>query len=766
MRVEIVAIVVLTLIGVLSQFRIWKVIQDRRAREALAGQEKERQRDLAEEEIGRKLVAGTGREQERWEATYGEQTSSDRQHKDSGFGTRENSVRKFSMTHGEPRTSMGSGGYTVEMNNLGSSSRPSSIKFDKSSGGPSVSVSAAQADTVQQRSPQTYARLSNQNINPSGSRMSSVDITTNNGSTEYSNYHESYAVGGTPQLGQLAFESGTSYTREVGDTANVATAASSYRPPRMSLQRFSGSSLMKTISSRSKRHSRQNSTFVEPPETVSSRDDETALISPENVSGSTAKPSRHIRENSIGLSIRPEDVLVSESPVSPLDPSPGEDEQTNVHRSLDETSRRLAAEYGEESGGLNHKGGSSLEESSQQAKSLLGPLSEVPEETENNTLSRDLSEMSIGTPAEQHFGTSLPEATSKAVSVFRTKEWAKHLDRADVPETDRLSMLKPSDSMESESSEEAAAPVDIDALQQVATEISPPSASLSSADSLANLPRSPSNISRNFLSEYMASQPISTKPSRDSLKRKPVSSLSRQSSQQSDLSIRPVSLSAHKPKGVRSSSSPIVESPIEEGVEKTTFPTRYVSSPNASTTLLAQRNTMLQNKHLSPSTSRSTSYNSGFPISSSDLTSPATYHPSNPLEDDSMSLAQRRSLLQSNPQSRLPSTSYIPDRQSTYPPLLDSSARRASMLSAWRSSIQHDLSHPSTPTHETELRRANMLDEKQRERVAKAQGVQRQRSRDLQWDQAMRRTDMQDAHREVLRRMQRGVNESLRSDTA
>ncbi|MCJ1434067.1 hypothetical protein MMC27_003433 [Xylographa pallens] len=767
-RVETAAIIVLAFIGVMSQLKIWKVIQDRRDKQLMEKQEAERQRELADEEIGRRLVLGNGREQEEWEATYGDNPRPEQVHKDSGLGTEDNSIRKVSMSPAEAASSRGSQSHIIEMTPLGTSA---AAKFDKRTGGPTVSVSVAQDDEdVSYLVPRGLSleqlRASGGPSTSRGSRLNSIDITRYNTASEVKDKHKRYTISGAPDLGPLPFEKRTSFKSDNDDASSAATAASSQLPQRRSAQRFSGSSLLRKLSKRSQRHSRQRSTSVEGPD--STLRDGTSLVSttiPGRQDGVSSRESRHIRENSIGLSILPEDVFLPESPRSTVASSADHIAQANNTRwSLDETAKRLAAEYAGELGGLSDNGTSSPDDGVEQSKSLLRPLSGVPEETDYNTLSRDPSQLSKLSAPKQELEGRLPEATSKVASVYRTNEWAKHLDRADKPEVDRLSLLKPSNSQDSDEQEEPAAPVDIQALQQTATGASPPLTQQSSEESLSRAPRSPSNISRDFLSEYMASQALSSHPSKSSLSRKPVGSLSRNSSQLSDVPPRPSSLSMLKTRNLRSTSSPIVASPIEEGVEAS-FPTRYVSSPAASTTLLGKRSTMLRDKYL-PHPASST----GLPASPSDPASLAIYSAS-PLEDDNMSLAQRRSLLQAQAPHHQP---YQPHHSTTYPlpanplashPIAQQSTRRASQLAHFRSSLAADLSTPKQPTYETELRRAELLAAKHQAQVAEQQAVRRSLERDVAWGQAMRRGEMLDAHRVVMGRMQRGVNERLRSGT-
>ena len=725
--------------------------------------EEQLHREQAEEDIGRRLVAGNGREQAQWEAAYGDHAILERPQLDSGVGTEANSIRKVSISPAEPRPSGVSQGHSIELSNLDRHGRPEYIRSGKPSGGPTVSVYAAPSDE----------RV--QTVNGERSPQARASITPFR-SAEGSRYKELPAIpsephghrrSSIPRPDTLAFEGASSNMGDSDDTSSVATFSSSNGPQRRSLKRFSGSSLLKKISKRSQRRSLQRLTSDDGQNASQDQADAAALMpaTSKDREIEVSSPRRgHIRENSIGLSINPEDVLVPESDIG-LGQSFVREAQENDNTRLAEVEApQHTEEYRDESEVLDWNEASSPDEPAEQHKALLRPLSEVPEETEYNTASRGISDLSAESASRHGLEGQLPEAGPKVATVYRTNEWAKHLDRADKPEVDRLKLLKPSESQESESSEEAV-PVDMQALQ------STPLTQQSALDSYPQ-PRSPSSISRNFLSEYMATHPQSPQPrsSTDSLKRKPVGSHSRKASYPSSLNSNP--LSTLKTKNIRSSSSPIttspiVASPIEEGVETTVFPSRYVSSPLAPTgTLLSQRSSILQNKHLTPN---APALPRSPPSSVGSVPSSLSRHS---LDDDTISLSQRRSLLRAQaPTYPLPSQ-----------PSLDPSARRASQLAAWRSSLQVDLqtSPYATPDsrstvggtgsvgqamYEADMRRAQLLEEKHREQMVKQQEVLRNRERDLQWDQQMRRGDMMEAHREVLRRMQAGVNERLRLES-
>jgi hypothetical protein len=72
-KVELAATVIVAIMGVISQLRLWKVVRDRRAKEEEKRQEEQRQKDEAEAETGRRLEANNMKERMEWEAKYGDQ---------------------------------------------------------------------------------------------------------------------------------------------------------------------------------------------------------------------------------------------------------------------------------------------------------------------------------------------------------------------------------------------------------------------------------------------------------------------------------------------------------------------------------------------------------------------------------------------------------------------------------------------------------------------------------------------------------------------
>lgn len=75
MRVETVVIVLACMVGILSQLRLWKVVQDHHRKRQEARQDNERQRDIVEAALGRQLERQNHRDRSEWERQYGDDWS-------------------------------------------------------------------------------------------------------------------------------------------------------------------------------------------------------------------------------------------------------------------------------------------------------------------------------------------------------------------------------------------------------------------------------------------------------------------------------------------------------------------------------------------------------------------------------------------------------------------------------------------------------------------------------------------------------------------
>ncbi|KIH92923.1 hypothetical protein SPBR_02222 [Sporothrix brasiliensis 5110] len=131
-RVELAAIILLFLAGVVSQLKLWRLVQERRAKRDAERLEDEQKLAKEEEIVGRQVEAANARDREAWEASYGDGTyvppppaTADDQHGsgDSGVGSMDSekqtarsqttsiyrqSRQPYSEGEGEPQEEAGS----------------------------------------------------------------------------------------------------------------------------------------------------------------------------------------------------------------------------------------------------------------------------------------------------------------------------------------------------------------------------------------------------------------------------------------------------------------------------------------------------------------------------------------------------------------------------------------------------------------------------------------------------------------------------------
>ncbi|KAF9894064.1 hypothetical protein FE257_009037 [Aspergillus nanangensis] len=70
-RVELAATVIIAILGIISQLRLWNVVRERRRKEDELRAEEQRKKDEAEAEVGRRLEENNMKERLAWEAQYG-----------------------------------------------------------------------------------------------------------------------------------------------------------------------------------------------------------------------------------------------------------------------------------------------------------------------------------------------------------------------------------------------------------------------------------------------------------------------------------------------------------------------------------------------------------------------------------------------------------------------------------------------------------------------------------------------------------------------
>ena len=767
-RVEIACIILLFVVGIMSQLKIWKVIKEGRDRKTAKLQDEEQRREQNEEELGRRVEDISNRERAQWEAAYGDKEQPLIQHVDSGIGSEElGSTGKGSTSIIETRRLAGPSDQAMEMENLDLGIRnkgDGSISKigDKVQDDRRRTITLGQEDDVDIGAvhPGNFAATALKGgFSPESISVSDLDDlpdATERTALALRDDHEDEsawplptntvrAVSASPQITPLPFRVPSLDSDEDASSMAVSVASENF-PTRVS-KRLSGASLFKPLSKQS-RH------FIIAPcseealavlQEDSDRKYSLAVGTTVNELSSNPKERRNSTEErgKARISIRRKPVPSASS---------------RSHYSL-LTGKAVYAQ--------------TQRQSDEDMQSL------------NPTKSVVASEASSKRPPCTSLSEHLPRGGSPLITTYRTNEWAKHLDRAERPGLDELEPAGSALGSVTMHVEEDPRPVDVEGLQQTAgiarSARKSPLSRLSggsqqpstggrplmmSKDSLPNLHRRQVNADPS-VSAY--SQSLARTPSQTSLQSLPTSSyLPHQASMTSAIQA-PSMLATRTLRGTSAqlTGQALVESPIEEGVESS-FPPRF-TAPMPNNTLIAKRDTMIRNKHSFMSLAHP-------PLSAADYTAEmmpndSASTPSNrasSLDDDSISLSQRRSLLRqgkrhtSLPQTQTSSPYDFPQHPRSASAVTDLE-RRDLILASWRSAVKQELNSDTIPQIQSEIdaRRTEMMNERYQSGLNRQQRAMTASYRESIIDQAMRRGDMLDLHREAMRKMQAAANKNV-----
>ena len=785
-RVEIAGMVILTFVGVLSQMRIWKVVRERRQRNETERLEANRERDELEAELGRRLEDSNAHEREQWEGKDGKSING------SGTGTSASSTRKIS-TSVESKGVRDSTVETIELDPLPASSAlsepVSKTDTDGHEEGKSIQVDTKEVVPTPTSDRESRTLTSNGPANDFLEGQEAL-MSNNKPSERITDAAKKPAYSG-PTIVPLPFNVPTNNNED--DAASIATYASSRRESRRFSHRFSGSYLSRKLSQRSDRLSMQSSTSLEALTDGVSRD----MRSLDSQSGSQVSEVTDRAEDSI----RPErkdlhDVqFFFEAPAQEtLHPSSLERSSdtvgTPVLHSTEPSSEVLAAPSNMASrteDELNKPATNTTLLGTSAPADAVAHISSVrlddQEQLPGNDEASKEEEPVVGTPhsPSRNLSEILPaENASKIVMQYRTNEWAKHLEKADEPEFDNMDSVGPI-------VEEPSTILNAEQLLQtpLTAEISPALTSfetrrISTSRSSSTGVRGPTRVP-SFSVEDTTLSP----KARASLNNVPRSSSRNSMRKQSRVSSFHNDPNRSSPRPhlstKRSSSTPLATSTIDEDAEFTFSP---VPSPLPTDTLMAHRNTMLRNKSLTGS-SRPVS-SSIYPSTPSEgssspgLSQNSSFTSLNP-QDDNAPLSSRRAYIQrtSSTQSfqsaisQRPTPSPSPSQQQlrlqqplSRSPSTDPTLRRESMLAAWRSSLNQDMAAARAPEQEVQARREEMWQERAQERSRReSENVKAKKGGWRRESTGMGAKEMNDAHREVLRRMQAGANKALGGGT-
>ena len=763
-RVEIACIVVVFLLGLVSQFKLWKVIKARRAKAEEDRKRVEDERLEAEAAVGRDIEANNERERAEWEASYGEKHSA-QVHIDSGVGS---SVETFGKDQYSIREK------EVDPNEL-------SDIMERESG--SISGDHRASGTIPEGVVEIGERSGCTSLDSATKPHNDSDADQED-TLENNDDGKAY-VAGAPEVVPLPFRVPTDEQDQEVDLEGKteATAILDNVAPNhgvaIPLQKLSLMRLNEQYASNVPgAHNDQASSVAANADDIAALDDippgqqsnRHSLATLSVLDADPLGPPKEAHAQSRPISMASD--LVMEEAVE-------EDDDEALHREpvvIDQAAAPVNVQ--------SSKPASSATKSDRRL-SNASKTSKTPASSDGHPAS-----------VSEHLVEQLPAQLSKIALTYRTNEWAKHIAGADHPEHGE-ELERPSSpgvQVDTNFPEEIAKPVDVEALQQTNF----------SNDPIVPV-HTPSKTSKKSKRNSRQSEPGNVHSRRTSTQSiTPVYAFGRSPSQQSTNQRDSISASPVKPKhgSVRKSSMPLtnqtlVESPIEDAPE--TFQQRDLkrnsdphNNPLASASasnLLDERNNMLQRRPTSTSfngfrstpalvmmsgaipedqATRSPEQRSGF-------ISPTQSSPTLPnFEDENMTLSQRRSLMQFSNSLQQPTTTTTTTpthkpRPSIYSTLAydshqparhpsTTSVQQSARLNQWRQTLEADV-QAKQPTRVVETNaRQNMIDDRRQSEMRHAKKKEEESRRQSAIDEAMRRGQLDGAHRDAMRKMQAKAN--------
>ncbi|KAF8536135.1 hypothetical protein BDD12DRAFT_852450 [Trichophaea hybrida] len=747
MKVEIAGIFVIFAIGVMSQMKLWKILQERREAKDVVRRQQIADLEAVNEESGKRVEAEYQTERKRWEAAYGDRDKSDSNlsgssrpitggsKTDSGLG--DDDIREsgeitqgFVETNEMKKTREGH----VQTMEAGG---PSGLSTEKQSnileqphgemgtllGVEEASLPPLVVDEDTSQSPKNSPPASRRNSSQSQKQIGKDNSGVTQLPDQVVQADECPNVPPTPAVIPLPLPI-LCEEDDDDDVSSVATRADSDhfslgpRSPQMDLSHL--------------------------------------RLSMVSASSLAATCDERLEEEDAGLPELAEKTAKSPLSSDPTNDTPSDD-SANVEASATNqlNSSKVRGSLESSSLGTNTVGNStpnstppplSNAESVAQQPTPLLPQDLVPASYPKSKSSSSVSRHDIQIQC------------SKVVKTYRTNEWAKHLAEADKPELDELPVTQAVES------DEKPAPLDIQELKGTADTIPKPISRNESRGSIYNTAVGPSAA-------------VPAPAHRTSLRRSstpfpghPIEIVSAPTEQS------PLPTAVEQPR--QGSLIDRAVSPAAAVREEDRFP--------KGGTLLGQRESMVRSRasfntlarYDSPSPSSTpVSRGSGEPPRSASAisfgnkpkTPPRRQTPNPQVLNDDMPLADRQHLLQQS-LSQLPlarrSWNSLPQvtvlqRRGTPMPLQQYPDKRAEMLNGWREGIRAD-QYQQESVNVVDQRRAEMLDERNQAAMMERQKMIQGNLRGSLMEERMRQKDMLELHNEAIRRIQATANRNAR----
>ncbi|KAF3035911.1 hypothetical protein E8E12_002875 [Didymella heteroderae] len=747
-KAELAGIVIIAVLGVVSQLRVWRLVKEHREKSAAQQLEKQQDKEREEEALGRQIEDSFQRERAQWEAAYGNKSVQESSASSSILSPKHStSVREKEVFATD----------SLELVNMQKSGVMRSSNMDTPEG-TTVTVSVLK-DDIQKIDAQgnTIADKNTESVTSSVGHQKDLPATPEPATPEpalaetvakRASFRPS-SIPPPPAVVPLPFKvpEEEDAKSEIGDNSSASAVAetenislSGRRPMSKRISDMSNLRVSGQRNSRAVSESQEDQINVPHVEddrassiaaTLDDEHDDVSLrqlspphspIGTEHDVTRVASPVASIKgeapelEGVLHASV---DAEAKESNVSVEEATKDAPTQPTKRQSLTSSTDPKPAEMDAKR--------SPRRNSRLRADTLVSSAKDNSDGEQSKSSSEKAPSQSSQTEHEPPYVGSLKESTlpprfSKVALSYRTNEWAKHLETADLPELDELPVPSSPGAALDHSAAEAPAPV--------SDEIAGP-----------------------LGGSHRMSKRMSTEGSN-----KPGSYRSPSTSRQSIMEQQPLSQSP-------SVLSPRVLSRSNSGTQLDAL------SPLPTNTLLGQRESRIRSRV----TSRSFS-----PLPSPGQTLLEQG------EQEDMTLAQRRQLLKQAPTSPLlqqqpplvsprrppPSTAQrwqkkgwagqgvAPGFDSHQPqrtPSSQSNRKREDLYADWRENIR-DVTPPQTAAYVAEQQRAALLNERRQKEIERQQREAIQQQRASMMENMMRSGQMLDAHREAMRKMQANAN--------
>lgn len=808
-RVETAAVIIIFFVGIISQIKLWRIVRDKREKRAAERAEGQRNLEQEEADVGRQVEVTAARERREWERVYGDQDVGSSSLSDNG------SEKRLRQSYNSSAKQQAEG-EVYEMTDVSESDKGhhTSEPMEKDQEG-RVLVRVAVDDVPPERVESDDEFDEQRDVPNSTNRHSKA-------STEKRRQSSVKSGPEAPQVVPLPFTVPSTQdedTKSLGERSSIATFADDdngepdiHRRSHAFARRLSqgSSKILRSLSQRSARARHPSSPEIggESSEDLvipRTRQDDESSIAATLDGQSLAASNRHsmltaeeTKDLELELKDSKDEPQIEEVAVPFSTNLPGQKESEEKPRNS--LQQDTASEH--------------VTSSNRASKSQV----EGAEASQPAQSAKPKSVASINSTPASLTKERLPESLSKVALSYRTNEWAKHLSYADAPEPEELN-IHGAKSAKRKSVEERPAPVKVEELQQGIDDGTPPASGIVRSSSRQSNASANVVVSKRQSRQNDVAPPASSPdkdqafspplmPANHTLLRAPSSSALRRTSatfepiaEEHDAVNNTLPSAAVEGDNLRQmTTSPAPSMAASVGNRPSASGLVSYSSPQ---TLLGQRDLFLRSRssgNLLANLPEEMGHGSQYAASDAgSLYNYPVYASALAADPDDMPLSQRKEMMRHNSLSTLQGVhplqrassgmdlaekvgfnSHQPKRNSTLP----TPAAREAQLATFRSSVAMDLRSGSpmmsSQTRETpfasttsllkggreseirrniDLQRDRMMGQKEAEAQQREMSRQQKEWTDRVFDERMRSGELMDAHREAMKKMQKGARE-------